>query len=95
MSARPEKLVILFAVAAMGLSLAPGAATAGIKCKSKTVSIGALTEDEAIAAWRNKVKGSLGAAWSDWTLARGKNFSQVALPVQNMTFVSAYPCRRD
>jgi hypothetical protein len=48
MSAHLDKVVTLFAAAAV--TLAPVAANAGIKCKSKAISIGALTEDEAIAA---------------------------------------------
>ena len=87
---------LLIAAAALGcasLSLAP--AVAGTKCKVKAVSIGAISQDQAISAWSNKVKNSYGAAWSNYSLARDKNWSEKQLGVATMYFVTAVPCRRD
>jgi hypothetical protein len=87
------RLALVTVLAAVSLALSPAVAGAGTQCKSKLVSIGAINEDQAIAAWSKKVKHAYGAAWSNFNLAKHQSVTDKSLGVATLFFVSGYPCR--
>ncbi len=96
MSSRTGKFfVVIVAAAVVGLALLPAtSASALTRCKPPAVVVGALTQGQAISAWSQRVRGQLGAVWSNFNLARNKSFTQQNLGVATKNFVSAVPCRR-
>jgi hypothetical protein len=87
--------VFLFAMAGFAAAvLYPAVASAATQCKSTPVEAsGALTEDQAIAAWTATVKQTYGVEWSNFNLAKNPKFSEQNLALANMFFVTAAPCR--
>jgi hypothetical protein len=88
----------LFLVAMAGLAaaamLCPAVAGADTQCQSTpTTAVGAVTEDAAIAEWSAEVKKSLGAAWSNYAMAKSPQVNEQNAALSNLFFITAYPCR--
>jgi len=83
--------VATIAVAALPLSFAP--ASAVTLCKSAPVTGVATTEDGAIQSWSQQTASNYGSAWSNFSLAKNKQYSQQNLGLAVMNFVTADPCR--
>ena len=89
-----QKLFVATAASIVGLSLLMNPASAGTKCKSSAVSIGAGSENQLNSAWSNKVKHEYGSAWSNLNIAKDKQYTGQNQGLFTFVFLTAFPCKR-
>jgi len=88
------KPATLSIAAVVFLSLLSVPAQAGTVCKSHFVSMAAVGDSQAEAAWSKKVRRAYGAAWSNLDIARNRRYENQPLGIVTMVVITAQPCKR-
>jgi len=86
-------LVSAAVMCGIALLLSAVPANAGTQCKSATSFGSAWTSGQEASAWVKQVKGQYGSAWSNFALARNKQYTSKSFLLQTLYSVTAYPCR--